>query len=646
MRTGHKPSRPVVVASSSLSRTLLLLALVVILCYLSARLGGLLVLRPQMVWPLWPGCALLVGVLLLSPDRTWPMLITGGLAGFVIYDLQAGLPLRSIALLILSDVIEVSIAALGVRYAFGGLPRLGTVGALSRYVFIAVILVPAIAASVGALAGGGIYWTTWRVSYFTEALALLTLTPAILSWSHTLGTWETTRSHRYYAEGIALMAGLVLWGYFLFEAIGHEVSSALLYSLLPFLLWSALRFGLTGITTSMVLVAFLSMWGAVHGRGPFARSDPFQSVQALQLFLFSAATPLLYLAALVEEQRETAQAGRESEGRFRLVANAAPVLIWMSDASKQCNYFNLRWLEFTGRSLNEELGKGWSEGVHPEDRAMCMDLYVRSFDAHKPFKMQYRLRRHDGEYRWMIDIGVPRLNEDSSFAGYIGSCMDVTDHKTAEEALSTVGRKLIEAAENERVRIARELHDDICQRLTILGLEIEQSIRSTGGIGPHIEKMREAWEQCSGITGDVQALSHELHSSMLDHLGLIAAAHSFCHEFSEQQSVTVRFSHEGVPSSLPREVSLCLFRVTQEALHNAVKHSGASSFDVSLLGTGNALELDVHDGGIGFDLDRVRRNGGLGLVSMEERVHLVKGTFSIDSKANGGTTVRARVPLC
>jgi PAS domain S-box-containing protein len=573
------------------------------------------------------------------------MLVGGGLAGFVIYDMQAGLPLRSMALLLLSDGIEVSIAALGVRYALGGPPRLSTVRALSQYVFFAVILAPAIAAFVGALAFGGIYWTTWRLSYFTEALALLTLTPAILSWRHTLSTREK-RSRGYYAEGIALIAGLVLWGYFLFEAIGHEVSSALLYSLLPFLLWSALRFGLTGITTSMVLVAFLSIWGAVHGRGPFAGTDPFRNVQALQLFLFSAATPLLYLAALVEEQRETAQAVRESEGRFRLVANAAPVLIWMSDTSKLCNYFNLRWLEFTGRSLKEELGNGWSEGVHPEDLAMCIDVYVRSFDAHKPFKMQYRLRRHDGEYRWIVDIGVPRFNEDGSFAGYIGSCIDVTDRKTAEEAMSTVGRKLIEAAENERVRIARELHDDICQRLTILGLEIEQSIKSSGGIGPHVEKMREAREQCSGITGDVQALSHELHSSMLDHLGLIAAAHSFCHEFSEQQSVTVRFSHEGVPNSLPREVSLCLFRVTQEALHNAVKHSGASIFDVSLLGTANTLELDVHDGGIGFDLDRVKQNGGLGLVSMEERVHLVKGTFSIDSKANEGTTVRARVPLC
>src|SRR5215471_4504960 len=225
MRTGHEPSRPVVVSSSSPSRALIQLSLVAALCYLSARLGGLLVLRPQMVWPLWPGCALLVGVLLLAPGRTWPMLVGGGLAGFVIYDMQAGLPLRSMALLLLSDGIEVSIAALGVRYALGGPPRLSTVRALSQYVFFAVILAPAIAAFVGALAFGGIYWTTWRLSYFTEALALLTLTPAILSWRHTLSTREK-RSRGYYAEGIALIAGLVLWGYFLFEAIGHEVSSA------------------------------------------------------------------------------------------------------------------------------------------------------------------------------------------------------------------------------------------------------------------------------------------------------------------------------------------------------------------------------------------------------------------------------------
>ena len=138
----------------------------------------------------------------------------------------------------------------------------------------------------------------------------------------------------------------------------------------------------------------------------------------------------------VTERHRAEQALRESEQRFRLVANTAPVLIWMSGPDKLCNYFNQPWLEFTGRSIEAELGNGWAEGVHPEDLKACLDTYIKAFDGRQPFKMQYRLRRHDGEYRWLLDIGVPRFNADGSFAGYIGSCIDVTDHKLAEEALS------------------------------------------------------------------------------------------------------------------------------------------------------------------------------------------------------------------
>jgi PAS domain S-box-containing protein len=144
----------------------------------------------------------------------------------------------------------------------------------------------------------------------------------------------------------------------------------------------------------------------------------------------------------------------------------------MSGPDKLCNYFNQPWLDFTGRSLEAELGNGWSAGVHPEDLRDCLDTYTRAFDLRESFRMQFRLRRRDGEYRWVLDIGVPRLNLDGSFSGYIGSCMDITDHKLAEEALANMGRKLIEAHEEERTWIARELHDDISQQLALLTVQL------------------------------------------------------------------------------------------------------------------------------------------------------------------------------
>jgi PAS domain S-box-containing protein len=125
---------------------------------------------------------------------------------------------------------------------------------------------------------------------------------------------------------------------------------------------------------------------------------------------------------------------RESEERFRLVANAAPVMIWMSDTHKLCDYCNQTWLDFTGRSLEAELGSGWVEGVHPDDKQNCWTAFAGAFDQRKAFAMEYRVRRHDGEYRWVLDLGVPRFNADTSFAGYIGCAIDVTERKEAEEA--------------------------------------------------------------------------------------------------------------------------------------------------------------------------------------------------------------------
>ena len=165
---------------------------------------------------------------------------------------------------------------------------------------------------------------------------------------------------------------------------------------------------------------------------------------------------------------------REGEERFRLVANAAPVLIWMSGPDKLCNYFNQPWLEFTGRPIELELGNGWAEGVHPEDLERCLDTSTKAFDGRESFKVEYRLRRHDREYRWLLGTAVPRFNRDGSFAGYIGSCIDITERKRGEEALASVSRRLIEAQEQERTRIARELHDDIVQRLALLAVELEQ----------------------------------------------------------------------------------------------------------------------------------------------------------------------------
>jgi len=238
---------------------------------------------------------------------------------------------------------------------------------------------------------------------------------------------------------------------------------------------------------------------------------------------------------------------------------------------------------------------------------------------------------------------VPRFDAERSFTGYIGIGVDVTDNKLAEAALSSVNRRLIEAQEQERTRIARELHDDIGQRLALLVIELDpHQHHLPTDIG---SRMGELWKQTSEIAGGIQSLSHELHSSKLEYLGLVAAMRSFCQEFGEKQSVEIDFQSDDVPSPLPNDVPLCLFRVLQEALRNSTKHSGVQHFEVRSWATSGQLHLTIRDSGSGFDARAARKGRGLGLISMEERMKLVKGSLSIDSQPNRGTTIHASVPI-
>jgi signal transduction histidine kinase len=214
-----------------------------------------------------------------------------------------------------------------------------------------------------------------------------------------------------------------------------------------------------------------------------------------------------------------------------------------------------------------------------------------------------------------------------------------------EEALSTVSRRLIEAQEQERRRIARELHDDIGQRLALLAVNLTGMVNAAGDSAGFQSQAIEVRRKVAEIATDIQMLSHRLHSSALELLGAVAAIQHLCEEFADQQDAVVHFESHDLPDELPRDVALCLFRIVQEALNNAVKHSGVRRFEVRLWGTPGHVELMVRDAGKGFDVAAGRAGLGLGLVSMEERIKLVGGDLSIVSQSHHGTTVHARVPV-
>ena len=195
----------------------------------------------------------------------------------------------------------------------------------------------------------------------------------------------------------------------------------------------------------------MKRWGISESRLPAGSTILYRQPGAWELYrpqIIGASVLVLLQSALIAAlliQRtrrvRVERALRESEERFRLMADTAPVLMWRAGTDKLCDFFNRPWLEFTGRTMEQELGTGWSAGVWPDDRRQCLRTYMSAFDARQPFRMEYRLRRADGAYRWLLATGVPRLAPDGSFAGYIGSAFDITDRKESEDALRESQRR-------------------------------------------------------------------------------------------------------------------------------------------------------------------------------------------------------------
>jgi signal transduction histidine kinase len=261
--------------------------------------------------------------------------------------------------------------------------------------------------------------------------------------------------------------------------------------------------------------------------------------------------------------------------------------------------------------------------------------------------MEYRLRRFDGEHRWIVDYGVPRFGSDGIFCGYIGSCLDITERKLSAESLHALSVRLIHAQDEERARIARELHDDFSQSLALQCIEIEQLRMELPELAVEWQdELAKMLNRSKTMCADIRALSHELHSSRLDFVGLVPAISGLCKEIGEKYKIGVRFTGGGISHSIPRDVALCLFRVTQEALGNVVKHSQAKSAKVELGANANGLSLRIGDDGRGFRPHSINNpSAGIGLVGMTERLRLVGGRLLIRSEIMQGTEILAEVPL-
>lgn len=329
-------------------------------------------------------------------------------------------------------------------------------------------------------------------------------------------------------------------------------------------------------------------------------------------------------------------------------------MLWTARPDTTLDFLNQNCAEFTGLPIEKLLNEGWLEAVHPDDLAGCVSAYTPAIEARKPFTMEYRVRRADGTYRWLLGSGVPKYGPDGSYTGYVGCDVDITERKIAEDRSRASGAalelshrevqqlagSLITAHEDERRHLARELHDDLTQRLARLAIDagrMEKSVDVSDGL-------RRLREDLVRLSEDVHAMSYRLHPSVLDDLGLLEALRTECDRVARHGEMRVVVDASEMPAALPTDAALCLFRVAQEALSNVARHARASAASVLLSSHGRGLKLSVSDNGKGFDPAHARDHASLGLASMRERVRLLHGQLDIESAIGQGTTVMAWVP--
>ena len=409
--------------------------------YLGCKIGFALTFKPHPISVLWPPNSILVAAFLLTPPRVWWFVLLAAFPAHWAAQLQGHVPPLMILGWFISNSCEAVIGAGLMRYLVGRPIRFRTLRNVGLFCLCVVFIGPFLSSFLDAAFvvwnhwGHDGYWELIRRRLSSNAISALIIVPLIVTWVTNGVRPLRTASRSRYLEACTVFLGLLAVSYFVLYELRSEADLTLLFLPLPFLLWAAVRFGVLGESTGISIVSFLAIWSASHGHGPFSGGTAEQSALSIQIFLIGLAIPLLFLATVIEERVTGETELGESESRFQIVADAAPVLIWMSGVDKLCTFFNKPWLEFTGRSMEQELGNGWAEGVHRDDLQNCLQVYTSAFEARQPFVMQYRLRRNDGEYRWLSDQGVPRYDAQGRFAGYIGSCVDVTDLLNKDKAL-------------------------------------------------------------------------------------------------------------------------------------------------------------------------------------------------------------------
>ena len=642
-------------ASAVLNNKLLLqLATVFLAYFVAGKLGQATTnIRSGNLGPVWPASGIALAALLAYGPRVWPAIaVSSFLVAF-----QSPVAALTAAGQAAGATLAAVTGAFWLRRIVSFDPMLSRLRGAVAFILVGAFGSSLISASIGiaSLYANGLPYSglasAWLIYWLGDATGVLLVTPLVF----TMPGLFRLGSRRRVVELVVLLtllvaACLVVFGDLPLFPIRLHV---LAFAVLPFVMWAAIGFGIGGASLSVFLIAVIATLLTALGLGPFSDNTPFVNAALLDVLFTVLSVSGLAFAAVIEE-RERAKTEREElirtqtamETRLRLAAivdssNDAVLSVGLDGIIHSWNAAAQRIFGFTAP---EAIGQPLTMLAHPESLEENSRLFERLTGGTRIDPFETTCVTKTGA-KCNVSVSLfPVRDEAGGLIGAATILRDITEQKRAQEVLSTVSQRLIQAQEQERARIARELHDDIGQRIALLVSQMSSISGvpdSTDVRGRTVELRRQAIE----IAADVQALSHRLHSAKLELLGVTAAMRLFCEDVSEQHKATVRFATHGLPDPIPPDVSLCLFRILQEALHNAVKYSGVFEYDVQLWGADGHIHLVVSDWGNGFDVDAGRRSRGLGLLSMEERVKLVSGTLSIESQPGRGTAIHAQVPV-
>jgi len=635
-----------------------------LLYYLLVVLGLKLRLSDSTLALIWPSNALLTAVLLFSPKRQWWMyllaVIPAHIAGMSPYHVGLWWLVYQI---INNSALAVACAAILQRFR-PAVFQFETLKAVLVFLVVAVT-VPALVSIIGVyvvdklaspatLAVHGWsheFGSVWAGRWITNSASIMVFVPAILVCIIEWRSWLRNLSWRRVGEATVLALLIIT---LTFQIYGHvyatRTASPVVYLIpIPLLLWAAVRFGPAGACLSLALLVSVSSWCAYLGEGPFLRSISIDRVVVLQLFWMMISAPVLALAAVIQERKVAHQATLESEERFRYLFSQAPIGIALEDMDGNLLFANPALCSMLGYTQQELTGMNCTQFADAEDEKEDWEQFQALREGSiRSYQIEKRYLRKDGRRIWG-QLNVSMLVRSGQPTMVLATVEDITEKRAALEELTRAHSelqkftpRLLAAQEEERRRISRELHDDFGQRLSLLMVELDALGRELPEETAGQDKINRLLVELGELGSDIHDMSHQLHSRKLQFLGLSAALKDICQQFAAQYHITVHLTAQELPE-LPKETSLCFYRVAQEALANAAKHSKSTRIDVLLAIEGRVLRMQIRDFGTGFDPEIQR--SGLGLISMQERLRMIGGVIRITAAPGSGTEVEAEASL-